>query len=88
MEEESDIETDIDMYSETESSEQIIYALNTEIEQLAEKANYCKTKTNEKFNSMLKLHFENEQLKKQNNNLKSLLISKLPPFLNAIIDYL
>ena len=80
--------SDIEMYSETESSDQIISALNNEIEQLEEQVKYYKTKANERFNSMLKLHFEINNLKKQNDNLKSLLISKIPPYLNAIIEYL
>ena len=35
-----------------------------------------------------KLEQQIKQLKKQNDNLKSLLISKLPPHLNAIIECL
>ena len=62
MDEES---SDIDMYSETESSDELVEALNNEIEQLEEKVKYYKTKANERFNSMLKSHFENEQLKKE-----------------------
>ena len=85
MDEES---SDIEMYSETESGDQIISALNNEIEQLEEKVKYYKTKANERFNSMLKLHFEINNLKKQNDNLKSLLLCKSPPYLNAIIEYL
>ena len=85
MDEES---SDIEMYSETESGDQIISALNNEIEQLEQQVKYYKTKANERFNSMLKLHFEMNKLKKQNDNLKSLLISKLPPYLNAIIESL
>ena len=80
--------SDIEMYSETESSDELVEALNNEIEQLEEKVKYYKTKANERFNSMLKLHFEMNKLKKQNDNLKSLLISKLPPYLNAIIESL
>ena len=80
--------SDIDMYSETESSDELVEALNNEIEQLEQKVKNYKTKANERFNSMLKLHFEMNKLKKQNDNLKSLLISKLPPYLNAIIESL
>ena len=58
-----DEETDIEMYSESES-EVILEVLNDVIEQLEEKVKYYKTKANERFNSMLKSHFENEQLKK------------------------
>ena len=85
MDEES---SDIEMYSETESGDQIISALNNEIEQLEQQVKNYKTKANERFNSMLKLHFDMIKLKKQNDNLKSLLISKLPPYLNAIIESL
>ena len=80
--------SDIEMYSETESSDELVEALNNEIEQLEEKVKYYKTKANERINSILKLHFEMNNLKKQNDNLKSLLISKLPSYLNAIIESL
>ena len=80
--------SDIEMHSETESSDEIVEALNNEIEQLEQEVKNYKTKANERFNSMLKLHFEMIKLKKQNENLKSLLISKLPPYLNAIIESL
>ena len=82
-----DEETDIEMYSESES-EVILDVLNDVIEQLEEKVKYYKTKANERFNSMLKLHFEMHKLKKENENLKSVLISKTPNFLSAIIEYL
>ena len=52
MDEES---SDIEMYSETESSEEIVEVLNDVIEQLEEKVKYYKSKANERFNSMLKL---------------------------------
>ena len=79
--------SDIEKYSESESDE-LVEALNNVIEQLEEKVKYYKTKANERFNSMLKLHFEMNNLKKQNDNLKSLLLCKLPPYLNAIIECL
>ena len=80
--------SDIEMYSETESGDEIVEALNDIIEQLEEKVKYYKTKANERFNSMLKLQFEMHKLKKENENLKSVLISKTPNFLSAIIEYL
>ena len=80
--------SDIEMYSETESSDELVEALNNEIEQLEEKVKYYKTKANERINSILKLHFEMNKLKKQNDNLKSLLVSKLAPYLNAILESL
>ena len=67
MDEES---SDIEMYSETESSDEIVEVLNDVIEQLEEKVKYYKTKANERFNQMLKLHFEIHKLKKENENLK------------------
>ena len=82
-----DEETDIEMYSESES-EVILEVLNDVIEQLEEKVKYYKTKANERFMNNMKLYIEIEQLKKQNDNLKSLLISKLPTYLNAIIECL
>ena len=85
MDEES---SDIEMYSETESDDEIVEVLNDVIEQLEEKVKYYKTKANERFNSMLKSHFEMHKLKKENENLKSVLISKTPNFLSAIIEYL
>ena len=79
--------SDIEMYSESESDE-LVEALNNVIEQLEEKVKYYKTKANERFNSMLKLHFEMHKLKKENDNLKSLLISKFPGYLSAVIECL
>ena len=79
--------SDIEMYSESESDE-LVEALNNVIEELEEKVKYYKTKANERFNSMLKLHFEMNNLKKQNDNLKSLLLCKFPNFLSAIIESL
>ena len=63
MDEES---SDIEMYSETESSEEIVEVLNDVTEQLEEKVKYYKSKANERFNCMLKLHFEMHKLKKDN----------------------
>ena len=80
--------SDIEMYSETESDDEIVEVLNDVIEQLEENVKYYKTKANERFNSMLRLHFEMHKLKKENENLKSVLISKTPNFLSAIIEYL
>ena len=74
-----DEETDIEIYSESESDE-LVDALNNIIQQLEEKVKYYKTKANERFMNNMKLYIEIEQLKKQNDNLKSLLISKLPPY--------
>ena len=79
--------SDIEMYSESESDE-LVEALNNVIEQLEEKVKYYKTKANERFMNNMKLDIEIEQLKKQNDNLKALLLCKLPPYLNAIIEYL
>ena len=58
-----DEETDIEMYSESES-EVILEALNDVIEQLEEKVKYYKTKANERFRNIMKLYIEIEQLKK------------------------
>ena len=55
--------SDIEMYSETESSDELVEALNNEIKQLEEKVKYYKTKANERINSILKLHFEMNNLK-------------------------
>ena len=60
--------SDIEMYSETESDE-IVEVLNDVIEQLEEKVKYYKSKANERFNNMLKLHVEMHKLKKENENL-------------------
>ena len=85
MDEES---SDIEMYSETESSDELVEALNNEIEQLEQKVKCYKTKANERINSILKVHSEINKLKKQNDNLKSLLLCKLPPYLSTIIECL
>ena len=36
----------------------------------------------------IKLYLETERLKKQNENLKALLLSKLPNYLSLVIEYL
>ena len=36
----------------------------------------------------INLYLETERLKKQNENLKALLLSKLPNYLSSVIEYL
>ena len=78
------MDDEISMYSETESDE----AMNIYVEQLEEKIEYYKVKCNKVFMNNIKLYLETEKLKKQNENLKALLLSKFPNYLYAVLDYL
>ena len=78
------MDDEISMYSETKSDE----AMGIYIEQLEEKVEYYKNKCNKVFMNNIKLYLETERLKKQNENLKALLLSKLPNYLHAVIEYL
>ena len=78
------MDDEISMYSETESDE----AMNIYVEQLEEKIEYYKIKCNKVFMNNIKLYLETEKLKKQNENLKALLLSKFPNYLNAVLDCL
>ena len=78
------MDDEISMYSETESDE----AMNIYVEQLEEKIEYYKNKCNTVFMTNIKLYLETEKLKKQNENLKALLLSKFPNYLHAVLDCL
>ena len=78
------MDDEISMYSETESDE----AMGIYIEQLEEKVEYYKVKCNKVFMNNIKLYLETEKLKRQNENLKALLLTKFPNYLSAIIEYL
>ena len=78
------MDDEISMYSETESDE----AMNIYVEQLEEKIEYYKVKCNKVFMNNIKLYLETEKLKKQNENLKALLLSKFPNYLHAVLDCL
>ena len=78
------MDDEISMHSETESDE----AMGIYIEQLEEKVEYYKNKCNKVFMNNIKLYLETEKLKKQNENLKALLLSKFPNYLNAVLDCL
>ena len=78
------MDDEISMYSETESDE----AMNIYIEQLEEKVEYYKNKCNTVFMTNIKLYLETEKLKKQNENLKALVLSKFPNYLHAVLDCL
>ena len=78
------MDDEISMYSETESDE----AMNIYVEQLEEKIEYYKNKCNKVFMNNIKLYLETEKLKKQNENLKALLLSKFPNYLHAVLDCL
>ena len=89
MEELSERSGDIEMFFESsDDMEDIVNVLNEQIEQLEQKVEYYKTKANERFMFNMKLYIENEQLKKQVDNLKSFIAAKLPPYLNSIVEYL
>ena len=78
------MDDEISMYSETESDE----AMNIYVEQLEEKVEHYKNKCNTVFMTNIKLYLETEKLKKQNENLKALLLTKFPNYLYAVLDCL
>ena len=78
------MDDEISMYSETESDD----AMNIYVEQLEEKIEYYKNKCNTVFITNIKLYLETEKLKKQNENLKALLLSKFPNYISAVLDCL
>ena len=78
------MDDEISMYSETESDE----AMNIYVEQLEEKVEYYKNKCNKVFMNNIKLYLETEKLKKANENLKALLLSKFPNYISAVLDCL
>ena len=78
------MDEEIEMFSETESDE----AMNIYIENLEEQVEHYKNKCNKVFMNNIKLYLETERLKKQNENLKVLLLSKLPNYLSSVIEYL
>ena len=78
------MDDEISMYSETESDE----AMNIYVEQLEEKIEYYKNKCNTVFMTNIKLYLETEKLKKANENLKALLLSKFPNYLSAVLECL
>ena len=75
---------EVEMFSETESDD----AMDIYIENLEEKVEHYKNKCNTVFMTNIKLYLETEKLKKQNENLKALLLSKFPNYLYAVLDYL
>ena len=79
------MDDEISMYSETESDDE---AMNIYVEQLEEKIEYYKNKCNTVFMTNIKLYLETEKLKKQNENLKALLLSKFPNYLSAVLESL
>ena len=78
------MDDEISMYSETESDE----AMGIYIEQLEEKVEYYKNKCNKVFMNNIKLYLEAEKLKKANENLKALVLSKFPNYISAVLDCL
>ena len=85
----SDTSTNIEMFSESDDNmEDIIDILNDQIEELEQKVEYYKNKANDRFRTITKQWIEMEQQKRKIENLKSLLISKMPEYLHTIIKYL
>ena len=72
----------IEMFSESSDDvDDLIDALNEEITDLEHKVEFYRNKTDEQFKTI-------EELKKQVDNLKNVISSNLPPYLNAFIEYL
>ena len=72
----------IEMFSESSDDvDDLIDALNEEITDLEHKVEFYRNKTDEQFQTI-------EELKQQVDNLKNVISSNLPPYLNAFIEYL
>ncbi len=72
----------IEMFSESSSDvDDLIDALNEEITDLEHKVEHYRNKADEQIKTI-------EELKQQVDNLKNVISSKLPPYLNAFIEYL
>jgi peptidoglycan hydrolase CwlO-like protein len=88
MEEMSDTSSDfLELFSEG-SSENIIDALNSQVYELEQKVEYYKNKSHQQAMQMFKYWLEIEQQKQKIENLKSILMSKMPDYLHTIIKYL
>ena len=84
----SDTSTDImELFSET-SDDNVIEVLNSQVYELEQKVEYYKNKSHQLGMQLFKNWVEIEQQKKRIDNLKSILISNLPPYLNAIVECL
>ena len=84
----SDTSTDfLELFSES-SDANVIEVLNSQIYELEQKVEYYKNKANDRFRTITKQWIEMEQQKRKIENLKSLLISKMPEYLHTIIKYL
>ncbi len=71
----------IEMFSESSSDvDDLIDALNEEITDLEHKVEFYRNKTDEQIKAI-------EELKQQVDNLKNVISSNLPPYLNAFIEY-
>ena len=55
--------SDIEMFSESVSSDELVDVLNDQIQQLEQTVEYYKTKASERFMNYMKILIENEQLK-------------------------
>ena len=84
----SDTSTDfLELFSES-SDDNVIEVLNSQMYELEQKVEYYKNKANDCFRTIARQWIEIEQQKKRIDNLKSVLISHLPPYLNAIVECL
>ena len=72
----------IEMFSESSNDvDDLIDALNEEITDLEHKVEHYRNKANEQIKTI-------QELKQQVDNLKNVISSNLPPYLNAFIEYL
>jgi len=84
----SDTSSDfLELFSEG-SSENVIDALNSQVYELEQKVEYYKNKCHQLTMQMFKNWMEIEQQKQKIENLKSILMSKMPDYLHTIIKYL
>ena len=84
----SDTSTDfLERISET-SDDNVIEILSSQVYELEQKVEYYKNKSHQFGKQLFKNWVEIEQQKKRIDNLKSILISHLPPYLEKVLEFL
>ena len=79
----------MELFSESSDDiDELIDSMNEQINDQYDKIKYLNAKRTELYFSFLKQKEEIEQLKKVIDNMKSVISSNLPPYLNAVMEFL
>ena len=79
----------MELFSESSDDiDELIDTMNEQINDQYDKIKYLNAKRTELYFSFLKQKEEIEQLKKVIDNMKSVISSNLPPYLNAVVEFL